>query len=472
MKQMQEIKRGQKFTTPIGVVGGTKFARYPKMSVEATYNMMVSGVDIESPSLVPFPGYEVAIDHLDGEARGLFVSTIDNAMYGVFGRNIIRITPQLTTSVVGILGTQIGAVFISENQNGEIGIVDGQLLYVYNYNNFTLNTPVLDFRPLYITYQDTYLILTGDDSNWHLSGSNDALTWDPLLRNSMQTQADTIVAAVRLDRQMWIIGEKVSELWYDQGRADFPYARDNSIAIDYGCVNRSTIAEGFGLLVWLSKNDNSSAKIVATEGGKPESISVDGLDFILSGLTNPDNAFGFIFEEDGHVFYQLTFPDDNFSFAYDFNTKMFFNLTDNCLNYHIAKDVKLFKNNLYFISNIDSNVYLTSTNITTYDDHTIPRIRICPSMRVANDDQFIVNNIKLQLEQGIDDLPTRVDLSVSRDGGYSFNNVETRSLKAKGNRKNQLRYWRLGRSNDFTPQFRFWSDDRFVITNGTAEVRR
>jgi len=472
MAQMINLQRGQKTEANLGIVGGTKFSRYPKMTVESTYNMVVSGQDVDQASLVNFLGYEIAIKQQLGEARALFVSTIDNAMYGVFGNELVKISPQLTSRTVAFLNSTTGSVFISENQNGELGIVDGENLYVYNYNNFTFNIPDLDFRPLYITYQDTYLIATGDDLNWHLSGSNDALTWDPLLRTTMQTQADTIVAAVRLDRQLWVIGEKVAEKWTDQGRAGFPYARDNAIAIDYGCVSRNTIAEGFGMLVWLSQNDNSSPKIIATNGGQPQSISVDGLDFKLSRIKNPESVYGFLFEEDGHVYYQLVFVKDNFSFIYDFNLKMFFNVTDDCLNHHIAQDVKLFNNNLYFISTKDSNIYETSTDITTYAGKIIPRIRICPTIRLANDDTFTVKAIKMQLEQGIDNPPIRVDLSISKDGGYNFANIEGRELNALGNRQSQLRFYRLGMSNDFTTQFRFWSSGRFVIKNAVIEITR
>ena len=472
MSSFPAVQKGQRTEIPVDIVGGTKFSRYPKETVETSINLMVTGAEIGEAALVNFLGYEEVIADLSGQARGGFVSTIDNAMYVVYGTQLIRINSSLTYTVVGILNTQEGEVFISENGNSELGIVDGEVLYVYNYANFTLNVPLLDFKPLYITYQDTYLILTGDDYNWHLSGSNNALVWDPLLRQAIQTQADTIVAAVRLNRQLWIIGEKVSELWYDQGRVDFPFARDNSIAIDYGAVNRSTIAEGFGMLVWLSQNDNASPAIVYTTGGDPQTVSTDGLDFKLNQLTSISTSYGFLYQEDGHIFYHLVFPSDNFSFVYDFTSKLYYTITDECLDYHVARLILLFNNKLYMLNINNSNIYETSTSFTTYAGETIPRIRITSSIRAANDDVFIVSNLKLQLEQGINPELSRIDLSVSRDGGYSFGNTVSHQMKPLGRRPNQLRFWRLGRANDFTPQFRFWSPGRIVIKNCTAEVTR
>ena len=40
------------------------------------------------------------------------------------------------------------------------------------------------------------------------------------------------------------------------------------------------------------------------------------------------------------------------------------------------------------------------------------------------------------------------------------------------NRQGQFRYWRLGSANSITVQLRFWGTGRFVVTNGTVDIRR
>ena len=442
------------------------------MTTESSWNMIQTGSDVNVPTLVDSPGYESVITGLSGEARTLYYSSRNNAMFGVFGSKVYRFSTNLIKSEVGTLSTSAGPVYISENQNSEIAIVDGQKLYVYDYSNFTFNEPVIDFKPLYIDYQDTFLIATGDDANWHLSGSNDAQTWNPLVKNTMQTSADDIVAAVKLNRQMWIIGKKVTELWHNQGRPLFPYARDNSIAIDYGCLSRESIAKGFGILIWLGVNDSADARIVATEGGPPQEVSLDGLDFEFGKLQNPEDSFGFLYEHDGHIFYQLTFRKDNKTFVYDFKNKLFYNASDSCFNHHIARLVKLFNKKLYFISFDDSNVYRMGSDITTYDGKIIPRVRVTPNLRFPANDTFIVKRIKIQLEQGVNNDVSRVDLSISTDGGYTFSNIISKELLPLGVRENELQFDRLGSSNDFVFQFRFWGTGRFVITNAVVEIRR
>lgn len=467
---MPIFPRIPKKTAPISLIGGTKFSRYEQMTTEETLNMTVTGQDSDAPALVPFSGYESVLDFGSGEARGIFLSTRLNELVVVMGASVYLITDFLGVKLIGKVDTTSGPVHISENFNSQIAIEDGKNIYIYDYANTTFTTAVIDFIPVFIDFQDSYFIATGNDGNWYISENNDGTIWDPLDRQTLQTKADILQAAVVRDRQLWIIGQKAAEVWYDQGLALFPYVRENSLAIDYGALSRESISEGFGLLVWLAKNEKSNPSIVYTNGGNPVKISTEGLDFILSELSNPNDSVGFLFQQDGHTFYQITFDTDNKSFLYDFDTKMWFTVSDECRNRHIAKDVVLLNNKLYFISLIDSKLYEMSTDITTYDGKEIPRIRVTPHYRSPTSEIFIVNRVNVQMEQGNNDTESKVQLSVSKDSGVTYGNVVTDFLKPQGVRRGQVEFWRLGRGDVFTLQFRFYSKGRFVVTNGTMDI--
>jgi hypothetical protein len=467
---MPIFPRKPKQTMPLNVIGGTKFSRYEQMTTEETVNMMVTGQDSGVPALVPFSGYEEVLDFNRGEARGLFVSTRLNEVIAVFGSAVYVITDFLGSRRIGTLNSTNGPVHITENFNQQVAIEDGNKIYIYDYGSSTFSTPIIDFVPVFIDFQDSYFIATDNAGNWHLSEPNNGLVWPPLDFRTLQTKADILQAAVVLDRQLWIIGQKAAEIWQDQGLAIFPYVRENSLAIDYGALSRETIAEGFGMLVWLAKNEKSQPTIVYTDGGKPNHISTEGLDFKLSQLEKPEDAVGFLFQQDGHIFYQLTFFEDNFSIVYDFNTKMYYTLTDECLNSHIAKQVVLFNNTLYFISFIDSKLYKMSTDITTYDGKEIPRVRITDHYRTPESAIFIANRLNIQMEQGNNSGVSKVELSISKDNGVTYGNVVTDHLRRQGLRRGQIEFWRMGRADVMTFQFRFYSKERFVITNGTMDV--
>lgn len=466
-KKRYQFPTSQQF--PLGIVGSTEFGRYPKISPEETYNMIIS-----DSALVSFDGYKsVAQIALNGEGREIYASYRFNHMICVVDSGVYIITPTLGISKVGTLETSAGNVFISENLGGQIAITDGLNIYIFNYNTSGFIKVSVDFLPGYITFQDTYFICADLRTNqWRLSGNNDGTSWPPDASHvgELQTKATNTVACVTLDRQLFIFGQTVAEPWYDVGYQLFPYQRTNYFSIDYGCLSAETISSAFGKLVWLGSNEKSGVSLMYTQGSQPVRISNDGLDFVFNNLTRPDDSFGFLFRSNGHVFYLLTFKTDNKSYLFDFETNKFFTLTDENLDHHIAKRICFFNNKYYFISFNDAKLYQMSPDFVSYDGKEIPRFRICKNIRLPGADRFILQNINITIESGYSELPQIVDLSVSRDGGASYGNVVRQTMNPWGKRTNILNFYKMGMANDAVTKFAFWGFQRYVIIDAVASI--
>lgn len=466
---------------PLKMVGSTAFGRYPKISVEQTFNM------IESDGwLVPFAGYKKVLTiSAKGKGRGIFNSARANKLILVVDNGVYSIDSGISSSKIATIQTYSGDVFMDENDKSQIGICDKSNIYVYDYSDGTFEkaeTP--DFRPGYLTFQDGYLI-SSDLNNpaWRLSDPNDATSW-PSTSNSIgtfQTKASNTVACVRLPGKgnaLFVFGSTVTEAWNDVGYQLFPYQRSSSFNIDYGCLNQATIASGDRFVIWLGSNEKSGPVILYSDGGEAIPLSeVDGINFRLANLSHPEKSYGSLFEQDGHIFYMITFydPADNLSLAYDFKTKGFYTLTDESMNYHIAKKIVFFNGRYYFISINDGNLYELSSDYTTIDYgngliNEIPRIRIPPPITQPNRDPFIVSSVSFPIEMGQNKEDAKVYLSISNDGGESFGNNVDMKLNAFGKRKNRFIFWNCGYTNEFTPQFRFYGKNRFVVSNGIVSA--
>jgi hypothetical protein len=455
----------------LNIVGGSVFSRYPRMSAETTYNMIVTGNNTKEPGLVSFAGYMVALDFIIGASRGVFLSTRLDEVVIVFGSAVYLININFNYRFLAELDSSTGDVYIAENASSQIGLVDGDRLYIYDYLINTFSQPTIYFRPVFIDFQDTYLIATFDNGSWGISASGNGHSWNALDQQQMQTKADKIVAAVVLNRQLWVIGNKAAELWADQGAELFPYVRDNSLSSDYGAANRATIDKGFGRLVWLAKNEKSGFSIMATDGGIPYPISDEGLDYKINQLSNPSDSTGFLFKLDGHIFYFINFLSDNFSIMFDFNSKLWFNMTSEYLDVaHIAKKCILFLGKLLFTSTVDSKFRQWATEIYDYDGKEIPRVRVCPNFSNPDDKTFILNKLNVQMEYGHTDSASKIQLSLSRDSGYSFGQTVSIDLPVLAHRKGKTTFRPRYRSNDVTCKFQFWSKGRFVVTNGIMEI--
>lgn len=420
------ISRGQNFErVPVNIVGSSVFGRYPKISVEKTYNMFES-----DGFMVPYAGYKTAIPssifHNGSVGRALHTSTklgklvavIDNKVYLIditFNQALLSFSA-IQVIQIGTLQTSVGVVYIAENNKPQICISDGVAIYIYDplLSPAFQSIPNLDFVPGFVDFHDTYFLCAAKlDNNytpaatnvWRLSDSNDGTMWpsDAAHIGLLQTKPDKIQGVVRVPSRgnlVYVMGNTVTEPWFDLGLQLFPYQRQSSTNMDYGCLNPATIAATDEVVVWLAQNEKAGPIIVYSTGGMPEKITTDGIDYLFSQLTNPMDSQGFIYRQDGHLFYHINFYTDNLSLFYDFNTKKFYHASDENLNYFIANEVAFFKNQYYFLTQKNGNLYAFDTVFTTYDGAEIPRIRTCRTYRKPTQEYFIANDVGFTIESG------------------------------------------------------------------------
>lgn len=530
------ITRGQNFKSiPLNVLGSSVFGRYPKISIEKTYNLYQSDT-----FLVPYAGYAIGIPSSSFnngmEGRALFTSTKFERMVAVIGPNVYLVNVEYDQMLqkiiysqvakIGLLQTQTGVVYIAENNKPQIGISDGTAFYIYDPTlNPVFQAISLDFVPGYLTFHDTYFIMPSSGTNtWRLSASNDGTSWpnDQFSVGALQTKPDNVQAVVRFPSKgnmIFVMGSIVTEAWFDTGAQLFPYQRNNQFNIDYGCLNPATVAYMDEFVVWLAANEKSGPIIMYSDGGMPQKITTDGIDYLFSTLQNPQDSQGFLYRQDGHLFYHINFYSDNLSLYYDFTTHKFYHACDENLDYFIAAEVAFFGNQYYFVSKNNGNLFVFDTSIYTYQDvdslgnvytTEIPRIRTCANIRTPDQGYHIINDIGFTIESGEtnyqqqfapepqyliaqdgqflvtqqdDYLITqqsaystlantpRVDLSISIDGGASFSREWGYILPPIGQRKNKLIWWNLGLANDFVAQLKFWGISRFVVMDGECNIR-
>ena len=435
MRQTPDSKRQD-----LAIVGGNKYGRYPKISSEQTYNMFVS-----DQWLVNTAGYQRIYNIFtsttsSAQGRGMFVSIRGDFLLVVAGSSVYTLNNSFFPTFVGSLATQSGEVFIDENLNSQICIVDGTNAYIYNYSlgaNLTIqNTPGL--LPNYICFHNGFFLfgnatIGGNGSAWYAYQylAPTTITEATPGQFALQTKPDNAIAVVRIPSQganVLVFGTSVCEIWTQIGGLQ-NYRRNSTISVDYGCISVSTITTSDLYIAWLAINENNAPIIMIYTGQGFEQISTDGIDYQLSKIQNPELSTAMFYRQDGHLFYQLTFYSsvDNMTFLYDIDTKVFLTLTDYNLNFHPAREYAYFNNNIYFISLNNAAIYQSSTDFTTYNenllesvydsdlDYDIPRIRIPETIRSTDGAQFRVNTFSFTMEQGCDENVTGISLLNNQD---------------------------------------------------------
>ena len=468
-------------TIPLDIVGSSKFSRYEKISRESTYNMIIS-----DGSLVPAPGYRKITDIAPAGSigRANYTSTKYGHNIVVINDGVYSITSNFSAALIGRLDTFSGDVFISENNANQIVFTQNtNFIYIFDFEANTFERVNVGFQVGRITFIDGYIVAPHlETSEWRLSELNNAgiFPFDSQHVGELETAPDTVIACETLERQLYVFGRNITEVWLDipTGSNLFPFQRQNSLSIEYGCLSPNTIASNFHMMVWLGNNKSSGPVILVSDGGAPKKIETDGINFILDNLTAPEDSHASLFEEDGHIYYLITFETDNISYLYDFNEDKFYNVSDHNLNAHIARNINYFNKTHVFTTSKDGGLYELSSNLFTYKEttqredegFTIPRIRITSPKKLPTSNRFIVNNAQLTMEQGYSDKPLDVGLSLSKDGAASFGTVWKKALAKLGKRANKMLFRQLGAANDLTLKFDFIGNDRFVINSGTMEI--
>lgn len=495
---------------PIQVCGSSTFGRYQKIGSGLTYNMFIS-----EGWLINFAGFKKFVQVIAGNSpcRGLYRSVRGDILMVAVGAVLYKVDQLFNVTNVGTLQTGSGEIFMDENLNGQICIVDGLRAYIYNYGNNTLTvqtggplTGVL--IPNYVTFHNTFFLFgngnnTGDGARWYAYKYDTPTTITAQTEFALSTKPDTAIAVKRLPGQannVLVFGRTVCEIWTAVGGLQ-NYRRNSSVNIDYGCLSVSTIASGGDYTAWLATNEDNKPAIMVFTGQGTERISTDGIDYLLARLNHPEDSTALFYRQDGHLFYQLTFyhQDDNMTLTYDFNTQKFFNLSDYDNTFHPARDMVYFQGKLLFASLKNSCLYESSTTITSYNEnltsnvanmdpnliHMIPRARVCESIRKPDSGRFIANSFVFTMAQGEDPKVTgiskaqpqppigyrpRIDMAISKDSGITWSSTVSRELNPIAKRENIITFNNLGRANDLTIKLFFYGLSSFVATDGFIEA--
>lgn len=408
----------------INVVGSSTFGVFPKISTEVTYNMFMS-----DDWLINMPGYQKVQQILpQGEGRGLFVSVRGGIMVAVVNNSVYAIDANLSTNFIGNIATTIGEVSIDENLNGQICIADGMNLYIYNRTlppALTVQTGLpLGLVPGFVSYHNTFFLIGNINTlqtgaSWYAASNTAPTTIGNYQAFTLQTKPDFPLAVIRIPSQsanVLVIGTSICEVWTQIGGLQ-NYRRNNTISVDFGCIATDTIASSDEYIAFLGVNQTNSPVITIYSGQGAKSISTDGIDYLLAHIKFPQNATAMFVRYNGHLFYQLTFwnPVDNLTLLYDFKTDKFYHFSDGDLNYHPAQSYGYFNNQTYFLSLNNCSLYITSQDLSTYNENLpsnqnpdptinleIPRVRICAPVQKEDSATFIANSFVITVEQGQD----------------------------------------------------------------------
>jgi hypothetical protein len=235
-------------------------------------------------------------------------------LYVVADDLVLKIDSSDGKYLLGVLSGKIGDVYM-EGDGTNIMVLDvaSGNGYYYNGTTFVKITSAGFPAATTLTYQDGYFIVSYAN-RFYLSGSYDPSSWDALDYASAEGKADNIVRVHSMNRDLWLLGEETTEIWFNSGNADFPFERYQGGFTTIGCIAPKSVCSSDERVFWL----DNDLRVRMGVGIQSEVISTDQIDYQISQLTDHEYARGFYYIQEGHGFYQLTIGDK--TLAYDLTT--------------------------------------------------------------------------------------------------------------------------------------------------------
>lgn len=143
----------------------------------------------------------------------------------------------------------------------------------------------------------------------------DAKTWDGLGFTSADLSADPILAITIRQGDIWAFGPRTYQIFTTSENPDDPlvYAPGSG---NYIGINAAYTATSIGdTIFWLGSNSSGRNVVFRGVGYNSTRVSTHGIESILTKLGQlTTGAYGFSYQESGHLFYCLTVPPGFYEF--------------------------------------------------------------------------------------------------------------------------------------------------------------
>jgi len=404
-----------------------------------------------TPGLLKFS--TLTVDQ-DTTSRGSWV--FGSVMYTVYGKDVFSVTTNGVATNIGEITTISGDVFFADNGK-EVILVDGTnkgylitsgSLVVIVDTDFPVSTSV--------AFQDGFFVVTSVNGSIYKSGLYDGTSWDASEVAFLEANPDGTVGVVSSSGDLWIFGEKVSEVFYNSGNVDFPFTPISGAILELGAVSAACIVKINEVIYWLS----NEGRVVRNRGYQYDTVSTIHVDYQISTYEVTSDVKAFTYTMQGHIFYVLTFPTEGKTWVYDVTTdywhewqSYFVTVDGTPWGRHRANSCVKFGGK-YIVGDYENGL-LYELQYDTYTDNlnVIRRIR---TSQIVNKERYniIWKRVEIDFETGVgltggvQGENPQVALQWSDDGGHTWSNEHWKGFGKIGKYSTKVVWKRLGVSKN------------------------
>jgi hypothetical protein len=434
------------------LVGGAYRARAKAFDAQRCVNLYPelsgSGTSLSVAALYGTPGLSTWATLGTGPIRGLLRYN-SQTLIVISGGQAYSVTPSgVATLMTGALAYASTPVSMASNGNIIMVTTGGSDGYFIDpgLNTCTAITDTDFLGGGNVGFLDGYFV-------WNVPGSGRfqysqiyGPAIDPLDFSTAEGAPDNIIASIVNYRELWLFGENSTEVWYNQGDGDNPFARIQGAYMEVGCAAANSVAKMDNTVFWLGADDRGQGIVYRATGYTPQRTSTHAIEYAIAQYARVDDAIGYTYQQEGHQYYVLTFPTGNATWVYDAATDLWHERawrdTNGILNRHRSNCQAAFANQIIVGDWESGSVYSMSLDVYTDAGATIPRIRAAPYITEDDNTYITFDWLQIDMETGVTGVAV---LQWSDDDGKTWSNELQSGLGAIGETV-RVRWRRLGKA--------------------------
>jgi hypothetical protein len=310
------------------------------------------------------------------------------------------------------------------------------------------------FTPAYtVAHLDGYLAFDKRSTNQVVNTEPLSMTIDPLAFLSAEMDWDNVSSVVSVGRELWVLGTRSYEVWYNAGLTPSPWQRHEGAGGAGGAASPYASAELNGAMIWLGHDGQVrqglglQARIISTPA-------------IIEAIRTKDlsKAEAFSFSILGHDWWVLTV--ESLTLIYDQSTNLWFQVLDPVTTrYRLGWAVHVY-GRVYAGHYNGPEIYEVTPDAYDFDGVDFTTTMTLPTV---HRDRALVRHTQLEVDldvgQGLEgalpgDAPPIMEMRYSNDGGKTWSAWLARSMGKDGEYLTRMRWQRLGDARQRTYQLR------------------
>ncbi len=420
--------------------------------------------------LFDFPGSK-PFGTCSGAFRGHHV--MDNVLYTICGTKLYSVSASGAYAELGTVGGSQYAIFADDGTN--LYFTTDGVLYRATGGSVSVVSQSVVTNPNAIDYINRQFIISGDNGLFATSDVADGGTYNPLNFAEAESSPDDLIRPYVFNQLVYMLGEGSTELWYNSGEGNPPFARQDTALVNVGIAGRTAATNTDQYLYWLGDDK----KIHQCVGASKRAITTPqyggGLAaaHIIEGLSDVRDCVASHFVLEGQDFVHFFFPSGDIALLFSETYQYWVSL-----KWVGASVINAYGKNLVGDKG-SGNTYELDLDTFTDNGAVRERIRTLPSFRgsmIGHSGRVQVSQLRVNMQLGVGlDTGQGVDPKImcqfSPDGGHTWQAEKHVKIGAEGDYIGPVDFWDFANGYDVRARIKVTDPVFVAIFDGEVDMK-